>query len=179
MKKIYIIFYFLIVTLGLAVSILFANEEIKESRSIADFEASKFFKKQILQNKDTWNLSAGVRNNSYSFKDTEKPYSSFVVEFKSLDRRVLNISVHWNGASIYDPAQITPKKIEILTDLAKFWGAGDHATQIIEYAKSQQSIKKYSGGSQETPRDKIGDMTIYCGTTGETLWIGWEWDFIL
>ena len=178
MKKAYIIFNFLIIMLVISASILSANEEIKESRSIKDFEASEFFKKQILLNKDNWNLRAGGRNNSYSFKDTENPNSSFGVEFTSLDKKVLNISVHWNGASIHDPAQITPNKIKILTDLAKFWGVGDYATKIIEYVKSQQS-KNYSGGSQEAPRDKIGDIIIYCGTTGETLWIGWEWEFIL
>jgi hypothetical protein len=86
---------------------------------------------------------------------------------------MVEISIGWNGKSTDQPAKITPKKMEHLTDLASFWGIGKQAKQIIDYAKSQQS-KRYSGGASQAPRKTLGQITIHCGTTGETLWIGWK-----
>ena len=140
---------------------------------ITDFESSAFFKKQIMQSKDTWDLRTGGRNNSYTFKDSENPYSSFGVELTTNGQDVVEIGIHWNGESTDQPAKITPKKIEHLTDLALFWGIEKQAKQIIDYAKSQQS-KRYRGGSSQAPRKTLGQISIHCGTMGETLWLGWK-----
>jgi hypothetical protein len=142
-------------------------------RTITDFESSAFFKKQVLVSKDAWDLRTGGRNNYYAFKDSENPYSSFSVEMTTKGQDVVEIGISWNGKSTDQPAKITPKKMEHLTDLALFWGIGKQAKQIIDYAKSQQS-KRYRGGSSQAPRKTLGQITIHCGTTGETLWIGWK-----
>jgi hypothetical protein len=142
-------------------------------KSVAEFESSAFFKKQTLVSKDAWNLRAGGRNHSYSFKDFENPDSWFGVELTASGQGILEIGIHWNGKSTSAPARITTKKEEHLTDLAAFWGIGGQAGEIIEYAKGQQS-KRYKGGSNEAPRTALGKITIHCGTTGETLWLGWH-----
>jgi hypothetical protein len=160
-------------TAAFILSILPAAAATKNPKRIADFEASTFFKKQILKDKDTWALNTGGINNSYSFKDPENQYSSFGVELTSKGKDVVEISIHWNGESDYKPAKITPQKMEYLTDLALFWGIGNQAKQIIAYAKSQQS-KRYKGGSSQAPRKTLGKIIIHCGTTGESLWIGWK-----
>lgn len=142
-----------------------------ESKSISEFESSIFFKKQTLVGKDTWDLRTGGRNNSYSFKDSENPDSSFGVELTTNGQNIVEIGIHWNGKSTSAPAKITVKKEEHLADLASFWGLGNQAKQIIEYAKSQQS-KRYKNGSNQAPRKNLGEIAIYCDTTGETLWFG-------
>jgi len=124
-------------------------------RTITDFESSAFFKKQDLVSKDAWNLRTGGRNNYYAFKDFENPYSSFSVEMTTKGQDVVEIGISWNGKSTDQPAKITPKKMEHLTDLALFWGIGKQAKQIIDYAKSQQS-KRYRGGSSQAPRKTLG-----------------------
>jgi hypothetical protein len=154
-------------------TILSSASAATKTKTIADFEASTFFKKQILERKNAWDLRTGGRNNSYTFKDSENPYSSFGVELTTKGRDVVEIGIHWNGESTYQPAKITPKRMEHLTNLASFWGIEKQAKQIINYVKSQQS-KSYSGGSDQAPRKTLGQISIYCGTTGETLWIGWK-----
>lgn len=144
-----------------------------KQKTIADFEASVFFKKQIMERKNAWDLRTGGINNSYAFRDSENPYSTFDVELTTKGQDVVEIGIHWNGKSTDQPAKITPKKMGHLTDLALFWGIGKQAKQIIDYAKSQQS-KRYSGGPDQAPRKILGKITIHCGTTGETLWIGWK-----
>lgn len=150
-----------------------ATGDTTEPKTTADFEESTFFKKQRLVRKDAWDLRTGGRNNSYSFKDSENPYSSFGVELTTKDQEVIEISIHWNGESTDQPEKITPKKIEHLTDLALFWGIGEQSKEIIDYAKNQQS-KRYRGGSGEAPWKSLGQISIHCGTTGETLWVGWK-----
>ena len=173
MKRNNLLLSILIITFAL---ILFSQVIIggtNKSKTIIDFESSAFFKKQILESKDTWDLRTGGKNNSYSFKDSENPYSSFGVELTTKGKNVEEISIHWNGESTYQPAKITSKKVEQLKDLASFWGIANQSVTIIDYAKSQQS-KRYTGGSSQAPRKTLGEVTIYCGTTGETLWIGWK-----
>jgi hypothetical protein len=151
----------------------YAANPVQPSKTISEFESSTFFKKQSLVSKDTWDLKTGGKNNSYSFKDSENPYSSFGVELTTVGQNVVKLGIHWNGNSTSTPAKITAKKKEQITDLAKFWGAEDQAKQMTEYAKNQQS-KRYSGGSSTAPRKQLGKINIYCGTTGETLWLGWK-----
>jgi hypothetical protein len=173
MKKINIMLGVLIMTLAFILPIQLATGGTTKLKATADFEASTFFKKQIFVNKDAWDLRTGVRNNSYSFKDSENPYSSFDVELTTENKEVIEISIHWNGESTEQPAKITPKKIEHLTDLALFWGIGKQSKEIVDYAKSQQS-KRYKGGLDEAPWKTLGQISIHCGTTGETLWVGWK-----
>jgi hypothetical protein len=161
------------VTFAVILSILPAAGAAPKPKTIADFEASAFFKKQILVSKDAWDLRTGGRNNYYAFKDFDDSSSAFGVELTTKGQDVVAISIHWNGKSIDQPAKITPKRMEHLTDLALFWGIGKQANQIIDYAKSQQS-KRYRGGSSQAPRKTLGQITIHCGTTGETLWLGWK-----
>ena len=141
--------------------------------NIAEFESSAFFKKQTMVSKDAWNLRTGGRNHSYSFRDSENPDSSFGVELITNGQGIIEIGIHWNGKSTSAPARITAKKEEHLADLAAFWGIGNQARQVIEYAKGQQS-KRYKGGSSQAPRTTLGKISIHCGTTGETLWLGWK-----
>lgn len=164
-------FFFII--LFFVLSSFLATNAATKPKTIADFEASVFFKKQILENKDSWGLRTGGINNSYTFKDSENPYSSFGVELTTKGLDVVKIGIHWNGKSTDQPAKITLKKMEHLTQLALFWGVGNQAKEIINYAKSQQS-KRYRGGSSQAPRKTLGQITIHCGTTGETLWVGWK-----
>ncbi|WP_141508195.1 hypothetical protein [Ramlibacter sp. WS9] len=154
-------------------SIALATPSVAQSRTIADFESSNFYKKEILISKDpAYDLRTGGRNNSYSFKDTENADSSIGVELTTKGQDVVEVGIHWNGQSTLRPAKMSPKKIEQLKDLADFWGVPGQAKAIVEYAKSQQS-KHYSGGSNQAPRKSLGPISIRCGTTGETLWIGW------
>ena len=150
-----------------------ATGRTTKPKTIADFEASAFYQKQTLESKDAWDLRSGGRNNSYTFEDSENPYSGFVVELTTKGQNVVKIGIIWYGESTYQPARITSEKMEQLTDLAIFWGVGKQAKQIIDYAKSQQS-KRYNGGSSQAPRKALGKITIHCGTTGESLWLGWE-----
>jgi hypothetical protein len=173
MKKINIMLGVLIMAFAFILPTQSATSGTTKLKTTADFEASTFFKKQILVSKDAWDLRTGGRNNSFSFKDSENPYSSFGVELITKDHEVIQISIDWNGESIYQPAKITPKKIEHLTDLALFWGIGKQSKEIIDYAKSQQS-KRYRGGMNEAPWKTLGQISIHCGTVGETLWVGWK-----
>ncbi len=173
MKKNSIALTIFIMSVAFILSILPAVGGTTKPKTIADFEAGTFFKKQVLESKDAWDLRTGGRNNSYTFKDSENPHSSFGVELTTRGQEVVEIGIHWNGKSTDQPAKITPKKMEHLTDLASFWGIEKQAKQIIDYGKSQQS-KRYSGGSSEAPRKTLGIITIHCGTTGETLWLGWK-----
>jgi hypothetical protein len=166
----HLIFALLVVVIS---STVYAASPAQKTKRIGDFESSAFFKKRSLVIKDTWDLKTGGRNNSYSFKDSENPYSSFGVELTTNGQNIVEVGIHWNGKSISAPAKITAKKKEQLTDLAMFWGIGNQAEQIINYAISQQS-KRYEGGSGQAPRKKLGRITIHCGTTGETLWLGWK-----
>ncbi len=154
-------------------SIALATPSVAQSRTIADFESSTFYKKETLISKDpAYNLRTGGKNNSYSFKDTENTYSSIGVELTTEGQDIVEVGIHWNGQSTLHPAKMSPKKIEQLKDLAAFWGVPGQAKAIVDYAKSQQS-KNYSGGSSQAPRKSLGPISIYCGTTGETLWVGW------
>jgi hypothetical protein len=173
MKKINIMLGLLIMTFAFILPIQADAGGTTKPRTTADFETSTFFKKQILVSKDAWDLRIGRRNNSFSFKDSENPYSSFGVELITKDHEVIQISIHWNGESIEQPARLTSKKIEHLSDLALFCGIGKQSKEIIDYAKSQQS-KRYRGGSNEAPWKALGQISIHCGTTGETLWVGWK-----
>ncbi len=154
-------------------STVHAASPAQKARTISDFESSTFFKKQSLDSKDAWDLKAGGKNNSYSFKDSENPYSSFGVELTTIGSNIVEIGIHWNGKSTSAPAKLAAKKKEQLEDLATFWGIGNQAKQIVEYATSQQS-KSYAGGSSKAPRKEIGKIIVHCGTTGETLWLGWK-----
>ena len=162
-----------IITFAFMLQILPAIGGTIKPRTISDFESSIFYNKQILENKDAWDLRSGGRNNYYAFTDSENSYSPFSVELTTKGKKVVKIDISWNGESIYQPAKITPEKMEQLTDLAIFWGIGKQSKQIIDYAKSQQS-KHYKGGSSQAPRTNLGQIKIHCGTTGETLWLGWE-----
>ena len=173
MKRIKIVFGIFIMTFVFILPTLPTMSGTIKPKTIADFEASAFYNKQILERKDAWDLRSGGRNNYYAFEDSENPNSSFSVELTTKGQNVVKIGISWNGESTYQPAKITPKKIEQLTDLAIFWGIGKQAKQIIDYAKSQQS-KRYKGGSSQAPRKTLGQITIHCGTTGETLWLGWK-----
>lgn len=173
MKRINIVLIVFIMSFAFILSSLPAVGGTTKPKTIADFEASTFFKKQVLESKDAWDLRTGGRNNSYTFKDSENPYSSFGVELTTRGRDVVEIGIHWNGKSTDQPAKITPKKMEHLTDLASFWGIGKQAKQIIDYAKSQQS-KRYRDGYGHALRKTLGQITIHCGTTGETLGIVWK-----
>jgi hypothetical protein len=154
-------------------SIALAAPPVAQSRTIADFESSTFYKKETLISKNpAYDLRTGGKNNSYSFKDTENTYSSIGVELTTKGQDIVEVGIHWNGQSTLRPAKMSPKKIEQLKDLAAFWGAPGQAKAIVDYAKSQQS-KQYSGGSDQAPRKTLGPITIHCGTTGETLWVGW------
>lgn len=154
-------------------SIALATPLVAQSRTIADFESSTFYKKETLISKDpAYNLQTGGKNNSYSFKDTENTYSSIGVELTTKGQDIVEVGIHWNGQSTLRPAKMAPKKIEQLKDLAAFWGVPGQAKAIVDYAKSQQS-KHYSGGSSQAPRKSLGPISIHCGTTGETLWVGW------
>jgi hypothetical protein len=150
-----------------------AANPAQKYRTISDFESSTFYKKQSLDSKDVWDLKTGGKNNSYSFKDSENPYSSFGVELTTNGQNVVEVGIHWNGKSTATPAKLTAKKKGQLEDLATFWGIGNKAKQIVEYASNQQS-KRYSGGSSKAPRKQIGKVIVHCGTTGETLWLGWK-----
>jgi len=165
--------FILFIILITSSTIIYAATAEQKTKTIKEFETSTFFKKQVLDSKDAWELKTGGRNNSYSFKDTENPYSSFGVELTTVGDDIVKVGIHWNGKSTSAPAKITAKKKEHLTELAKFWGIENQAKQIIEYANSQQS-KRYSGGSSTAPRKQLGKINIYCGTTGETLWLGWK-----
>ena len=155
-------------------SIALAAPPVAQSKTIADFESSTFYKKETLIRKDpAYDLRTGGKNNSYSFKDTENTYESFGVELTTKSQDVVQVGIHWYGQSTLQPAKMSPKKIEQLKDLAAFWGAPGQAKAIVDYAQSQQS-KDYSDGSNQAPRRSLGPITIHCGTTGSTLWVGWE-----
>jgi len=173
MKKINIMLGVLIMAFAFILPTQSATGGTTKLKTTADFEVSTFFKKQTLVSKDAWDLRTGGRNNYYSFKDSENPYSSFGVELTTKNQEVIEISIHWNGESIEQPARLTSKKIEHLSDLALFWGIEKQSKEIIDYAKSQQS-KRYRGGSNEAPWNTLGQISIHCGTTGETLWVGWK-----
>ena len=144
-----------------------------QSKTIADFESSTFYRKETLTSKSpAYDLQTGGKNNSYSFKDTENDYSSFGVELTTKGQDIVEVGIHWNGQSTSQPARMSPKKIEQLNNLAAFWGIPGQAKAIVDYTKSQQS-KHYPDGSSQAPRKSIGPISIYCGTTGETLWVGW------
>lgn len=144
------------------------------SKTIADFESSTFYKKETLISKNpAYDLQTGGRNNSYSFKDTENTYSNIGVDLTTKGQDIVKIGVHWNGQSTLHPAKMSAKKIEQINNLAAFWGIPNQAKAIIDYAKLQQ-LKNYSDGSDQAPRKSIGSINIHCGTTGETLWVGWE-----
>jgi hypothetical protein len=154
-------------------SIALALPPVAQSKTIADFESSTFYKKETLVNKGpAYDLRTGGKNNPYSFKDTENTYESFGVELTTKGQDIVEVGIHWNGQSTLQPAKMSPKKIEQLNDLAAFWGVPSQANGIVDYAKSQQS-KSYSDGSNQAPRKSLGPITIHCGTTGETLWVGW------
>jgi len=154
-------------------SIALAAPTVAQSRTIVDFESSTFYRKETLISKDpAYDLRTGGKNNSYSFKDTENTYSSVGVDLTTKGQDIVEVGIHWNGQSTLRPAKMSPKKIEQLKDLAVFWGVPGQAKAIADYAKSQQS-KHYSGGSSQAPRKSLGPITIHCGTTGETLWVGW------
>ncbi|MBK6959502.1 MAG: hypothetical protein IPH22_15525 [Nitrosomonas sp.] len=154
-------------------SIALAAPTVAQSRTISDFESSAFYKKETLVSKDPpYDLRTGGKNNSYSFKDTENTNSSIGVELTTKGQDIVEVGIHWNGQSTLRPAKLSPKKIEQLKTLAAFWGTHSQANAIVDYAKSQQS-KHYSGGSNQAPRKSLGPISIYCGTTGETLWVGW------
>ncbi|MDO9101045.1 MAG: hypothetical protein Q7J20_03830 [Candidatus Nitrotoga sp.] len=154
-------------------SIALATPSVAQSRTITDFESSTFYKKETLISKDpAYDLRTGGKNNSYFFKDTENTYSSIGVELTTKGQDIVEVGIHWNGQSTLRPAKMAPKKIEQLKDLAAFWGVPGQAKAIVDYAKSQQS-KHYSGGSSQAPRKSLGPISIHCGTTGETLWVGW------
>lgn len=157
----------------IATSTVYAATTAQKAKTISEFESSGFFKKLALVSKDAWKLKTGGRNNSYSFKDSENPYSSFGVELTTIGANIVEVGIHWNGKSTSAPAKITANKREQLTDLAKFWGVENQTKQILEYANSQQS-KRYPGGSSTAPRKRLGQINIHCGTTGETLWLGWK-----
>jgi len=162
------IFILLVALISLAAS------SVTQSKTIADFESSTFYKKETLVEKSKpYDLRSGEKNNSYSFKDTENSYSSFGVEITTEGQDVVRISIHWNGQSTLQPAKMTPKRIEQLKNLADFWGVSGQVRAIVDYVKSQQS-KNYPGGSDQAPRKSLGPISIHCGTTGETLWVGWE-----
>ena len=76
--RILILFFIMI-----ASSTIYPATAEQKAKTIAEFESSIFFKKQVLVSKDAWELKTGGKNNSYSFKDTENPYSSFGVELTS------------------------------------------------------------------------------------------------
>lgn len=154
-------------------SIALAAPTVAQSRTISDFESSAFYKKETLVSKDpAYDLRTGGRNNSYTFKDTENTNSSIGVELTTKGQDIVEVGIHWNGQSTLRPAKLSPKKIEQLKNLATLWGAHGQASAIVDYAKSQQS-KHYPSGSDQAPRKSIGPISIYCGTTGETLWVGW------
>lgn len=154
-------------------SIALAAPPVAQSRTIADFESSTFYKNETLITKGPpYDLRTGGKNNSYSFKDTENAYSSIGVELTTRGQDIVEVGIHWNGESTLRPAKISSKKIEQLKNLAAFWGVSGQAKSIVDYAKSQQS-KHYSGGSNQAPRKSLGPISIHCGTTGETLWVGW------
>jgi hypothetical protein len=154
-------------------SIALAAPSVVLSRTIADFESSAFYEKQTLISKDpAYNLRTGGKNNSYSFEDPENNYSSVGVDLTTKGQDIVEVGIHWNGQSTSRPAKMSPKKIEQLKDLAALWGAHDQANAIVDYVETQQS-ERYTGGSSQAPRKSIGPISIHCGTTGETLWIGW------
>lgn len=162
------------ILLLLFASIAFAAPAVAQSKTIADFESSTFYKKETLVTKSPpYDLRTGGKNNSYSFKDTENAYDSFGVELTTKGQDVVQVGIHWNGQSTLQPAKITPKRIEQLKDLADFWGAPSQAKAIVDYAKSQQS-KDYPDGSNQAPRKSLEPISIHCGTTGPTLWVGWK-----
>jgi hypothetical protein len=145
-----------------------------QCKTIADFESSTFYQKGTLVRKSPpYDLLTGGKNNSYSFKDTENTYQSFGVELTTKGQDVVQVGIHWHGQSTLQPAKMSPKKIEQLKDLAAFWEAPSQAKAIVDYAMSQQS-KDYPDGSNQAPRKSLGPISIHCGTTGSTLWVGWE-----
>ncbi len=136
MKRINIVIGICILTFVFILSIVPAAGAATKPKTIADFETSAFFKKQIMKDKSAWDLRTSGKNNYYAFKDSDNPNSSLGVELTTKGQDVVEIGIHWNGESDYQPAKITPKKMEHLTDLALFWGIGKQAKQIIDYAKS-------------------------------------------
>ena len=87
-----------------------AATPVQKSRTIGDFETSTFFKKQSLDSKDAWDLKTGGKNNSYTFKDSENPYSSFGVELTTIGQNIVEVGIHWNGKSTAASATLTAKK---------------------------------------------------------------------
>ena len=143
-------------------------------KTVQGFESGTFIRKYPQADpKSTYSLRTGGTNNSYSFTDSENTNSWFGLDLTTKDNVVVEISIHWNGQSTSRPAKLTPQKIEHINELAAFWGIPNQAKAIVEYAKSQQG-KRYSGGSNQAPRKTIGPISIHCGTTGETLWLGWK-----
>ena len=144
------------------------------AKTIPEFESSAFFKREALVEKSSaYKLRTGGTSYPYSFKDTENPDSTFGVDVTTRGQQIAEIGIHWNGRSTSEPARLTPKRKEMIKALAAFWGISGHANALIEYAESQQR-KRYPGGSSQAPRKVIGPVSIHCGTTGETLWLGWQ-----
>lgn len=144
------------------------------AQTLAEFESSAFFKREILVEKSSaYKLRTGGTNNPYSFKDTENPYSSFGVEVTTKGEKIVEIGIHWNGRSTSEPARLTLRRKGTIKALAEFWGVSAHTDALIKYAESQQG-RRYPGGSSQAPRKVIGPVSIHAGTTGETLWLGWQ-----
>lgn len=58
---------FFIITLFFVLSSFLSTNASTKSKTITDFEASVFFKKQTIENKDSWDLHTGGKNNFYAF----------------------------------------------------------------------------------------------------------------
>lgn len=140
--------------------------------SIAQFEKSNFLVKYKLQSKDQWSLGAQGTNFSYSFADPESGRATSV-EMGTSAAAIRRLGVSWNGRSTVQPARLTPTRQQFLTDLLGVCFPDVGAEAIVSLVRTGQA-KNYPDGSNTMPRAKVGTVSMYVGTVGESRVVGIE-----
>ena len=159
------------VTIAVLPATLLTHAQAK-TVSIAQFEKSTFLVKYKLVSKDQWSLRTGGTNFSYSFADTESGRTTSV-EMGPTAATVKRLGISWNGRSTLQPARLTQRRQEFLTDLLGACFPGVGADSIASLVKTAQTMN-YPDGSDSMPRTKVGMVSVYVGTVGESLIVGTE-----
>jgi hypothetical protein len=134
------------------------------------FEATDFYRKHS-PTKKSWPLATGGRNTSYSFADTENPYTSVSVEITESKSGPSEFAIIWYGKSTLSPARMTKTKEAFLRDFLHAAASTVNAEGVIKYIKKVGS-KNYEDGSNAMPRTTISGMHVFSGSVGESLMVG-------
>lgn len=138
--------------------------------SIDEFEKSAVFVKYTLQSKDRWTLKTGGVNFYYVFRDPESQ-EGVIVELSSDPKKITQLAISWNGRSTLQPATLTQGRERFLRDVVRSCFPDVSPQAVVQLVGSEQK-KNYPGGSDAMPRRRLGALSVYAGTVGNSLVVG-------